>query len=136
MARIRALQKGTLEMIDRRWLLGLALAGFVAGIGAPARAGDGKGPGKEPKLVHKVAPQYPPEAKDDGTEGTVVLEATIAKDGSVSQTRVKQDADPRLVKAARAAVGQWRYEPVRDADGKPVEATISVTVRFALEKKK
>ncbi len=122
-------------MIDRRWLLGITLAGFVAGIAAPAVAGDVKGPAKEPKLVHKVAPQYPPEAKKDGVEGTVVLEATLATDGSVRETRVKQDADPRLVTAARAAVGQWRYEPVRDAGGKAVEATISVTVRFALEKK-
>ncbi len=129
-------------MIDRRWLLGLALAGFVAGIGAPAgagdpaMAGDAKGVAKEPKLVHRVTPQYPPEAREAGTEGTVVLEATIAKDGSVRETRVKQDADPHLVKAARAAVGQWRYEPVRDPQGKAVEATFSVKVRFALDKNK
>ena len=122
-------------MIDRKWLLGVMLAGLVAGLAVPGGAGEGKGTGKEPKLIQKVAPQYPADAKKEGIEGTVVLEATIAKDGSVRETRVKQDADPRLVKAARAAVGQWRYEPVRDSDGKPVEATISTTVRFALQKK-
>jgi periplasmic protein TonB len=122
-------------MIDRKWLLGVMLAGFVAGLVAPVGAGTEQGSGKEPKLVHKVAPQYPPDAKKEGVEGTVSLEATIAKDGSVSETRVKQDADARLVSAARAAVKQWRYEPVRDAGGKAVDATITVTVRFALQKK-
>jgi len=29
-------------------------------------------------------------------------------------------------------VGQWRFEPVRDEDGDPIELLFTVTIRFAL----
>jgi len=110
---------------------GLAAASLWAGTpGEPSQAL------KEPTLVHKVPPQYPADAKKEGIEGVVVLNAVIAKDGSVRETSVKQAADPRLVEAARTAVAQWRYEPVRDKQGEVVEATITVTVRFRLDKSK
>jgi len=86
----------------------------------------------EPRLVHKVAPVYPEDAKKEGVQGTVILDAVISKDGSVSETRLQEDADPRLVEAARTAVEQWRYEPVRDERGEPLEVLFTVTIRFAL----
>jgi len=87
----------------------------------------------EPVLVHKVTPKYPKEAKDEKVQGTVVLEATIGRDGLVAETRLVKDPDPRLSKAARHAVGQWRYKPVLDADGQPLEVLFTVTLRFALK---
>src|SRR5208337_4460842 len=47
------------------------------------------------KPVTKVTPVYPFEAKKAGTEGIVVLRATIEKDGSVSDLRVLR-GDPQL----------------------------------------
>jgi TonB family protein len=130
-------------MINRVWLSSVGLACLVAGLAAaPLAAGEQGQPArydkttmKEPKLVQKVPPQYPPDAKREGVEGTVILDAVIAKDGSVRETRVKQQADARLVSAARAAVEQWRYEPVRDPKGEPIEVIFSVTVLFKLDKK-
>jgi len=89
----------------------------------------------EPVLVHKVAPQYPLEAKEERVQGTVVLDAKIGRDGRgrVVETRVVKDPDPRLTEAARHAVGQWRYKPVLDEDGEPLEVLFTVTVRFALK---
>jgi TonB family protein len=129
-----------MEMIDRKMVLVGTLACFIAGLGAsPAPARDDKQPVRydaqtmsEPKAIHKVAPQYPEEAKKEGVQGVVVLEAVIAEDGSVRETRVLRGEDARLVDAARAAVGQWRYEPVRDENGEPMELLFTVTIRFAL----
>jgi TonB family protein len=86
----------------------------------------------EPKVIHKVAPQYPGDAKEEGVQGAVVLEAVIAEDGSVRETRTVRGEDSRLVEAARAAVGQWRFEPIKDEEGKPMELLFTITVRFAL----
>ena len=80
-----------------------------------------------PKLITKVRPIYPPEAKKAGIEGTVVLRATIGKDGSVSDL-VVLSGDPQLVRAAMDAVQQWRYLP-----GEEVRAA-TVTVNFSLAK--
>ena len=86
----------------------------------------------EPKVIHKVAPQYPKDAKEEGVQGDVVVEAVIAEDGSVRETHAVQGEDSRLVEAALAAVGQWRFEPVRDEDGEPVSVRFKVTIRFKL----
>jgi len=66
------------------------------------------------KVVKKVRPVYPAEAKKAGVEGVVTLRATIEKDGSVSNLEVVS-GPPQLVKAALDAVRQWRYEPSEKA---------------------
>jgi TonB family protein len=126
-----------MEMIDRKTVLAVTLACFVAGLGAATlQAGEpvrfDEATMSEPKVVHKVAPQYPADAKKEGVQGTVVLEALIGEDGSVRETHALKGEDGRLVEAARAAVGQWRFEPVRDQDGEPVAVRFKVTIRFKL----
>ena len=37
----------------------------------------------EPKLVHKVNPAYPDDAKKEGVEGVYVIDLVIAKDGTI-----------------------------------------------------
>ena len=120
----------------------LVLAGAVASSSFPLSAAgaaeeESKGataekakPG-EPRLVHKVNPVYPPEAKKDHLEGLVHIDARIAKDGSVAEAKAV-DGHPTLAEAALAAVRQWRYEPVLGPDKKPVEVRITITVNFRL----
>ena len=86
---------------------------------------------KEPRILRKVNPVYPVEAKADGLEGTVLIEVRLAKDGTVAEARVTS-GHPTLAEASLAAVRQWRYEPVLGPDGEPVEATLTVTIRFTL----
>jgi TonB family protein len=124
-------------MTDRKTLLVATLVAVVAGLGAatllagePVRYDETTM--DEPKLIHRVNPRYPEEAKEDKVQGKVILEAVIAEDGSIRETRVVSGEDVRLVEAARAAVGQWRYEPVRDEEGKPMELLFTITVRFVL----
>jgi TonB family protein len=125
--------------IRRAFLAGVVACGLVALGAAPSWAGTKKKPVrydketmKEPKVIHKVAPQYPADAKEEGVQGTVVLDALIAEDGSIRETTVKEGADARLVEAARTAVAQWRYEPVKDEDGHPIEVLFTVTINFRL----
>lgn len=80
-------------------------------------------------LVHRVAPQYPAQAKQARLQGTVVLQAVIGKDGSVTSVRALK-GNPVLTQAAIDAVKQWRYRPYA-LNGEPVEADTQISVTFS-----
>ncbi len=84
-----------------------------------------------PVLIHKVDPEYPEIARRLHLQGTVVLEAVIARDGSVGQLQLLSSVHPLLDQAATKAVAQWRYRPA-SLKGKPVTVYFTVTVRFLL----
>jgi len=84
----------------------------------------------EANLIHNVAPTYPPEAGRARIEGTVVLLAVIAKDGSVEDVRVKSGLSV-LAQAAIEAVKQWRYRPYL-LNGEPIEVDSQITIDFTL----
>jgi protein TonB len=86
---------------------------------------------KPPKLIKKVAPIYPLEAKEAKIEGTVILEATTNIYGQVKKTRILRSI-PELDQAAIDAVEQWVYEPMI-IDGKPKGVIFTVTVVFKLD---
>jgi len=89
-----------------------------------------------PKIISRVAPQYPPDARQAKLEGVVTLTATIAKDGSVRALRPVRSEPLGLTEAAIKAVSQWRYEPARDAAGNPIESAFYVTMSFTLPRDK
>lgn len=81
-------------------------------------------------LVQRVQPSYPEQAMKVGLEGSVVLQALIRKDGTVSN--LKLISGPFLLgRAAYKAVKQWRYKPYL-LNGEFVEAQTYVTVNFRL----
>lgn len=90
-------------------------------------------PVAEPKLVKKVNPVYPPEARDAKLEGIVLLECAVDTSGRVKSARAIRGEPMGLTEAAIAAVSQWEFEPARGADGRPVEVLFTVTLRFALQ---
>lgn len=81
-------------------------------------------------LIHKVDPTYPMQARSLRIAGTVVLEITIAEDGTIHNVK-KVSGESILVAAATQAVRQWRYSPVL-LNGKPVVAQRQVSVVFKL----
>ena len=95
---------------------------------APVRVG---GNIKEPKRIKLVEPVYPEDAKANGIQGTVIMEVTIATDGSVKSAKVLRSV-PGLDTAALEAVGQWKYE-VTYFENDPVEVLMVVTVNFTLK---
>jgi protein TonB len=86
----------------------------------------------ESNLIHDVSPTYPPEAGRARIEGTVVLLAVIAKDGTVQDVRVESGL-PVLAQAAIDAVKQWRYKPYL-LNGEPIEVDSQITINFTLSR--
>ena len=111
---------GTTTSSQRRELLG-------PGIDAPLRIG---GDIKEPKKLKNVPPIYPIEAQAAKIQGIVIIEAIIAKDGTVRDARILRSI-PVLDEAAITAVRQWEFTPTF-LNGVPVEVVMTVTVNFTL----
>jgi len=84
----------------------------------------------EGMLLDRVMPIYPPIARAAGVQGTVVLEATISKGGSIENLRVLSGPQ-MLQQAAIDAVSRWRYRPYL-LNGGPVEVETTVSVVFSL----
>lgn len=84
----------------------------------------------EAVLIRKVDPTYPPQARVQRLAGSVILDATIAEDGSIHEVKVVS-GPPQLAAAATAAVRQWRYSPSL-LSGKPIEVQKQITIVFKL----
>jgi TonB family protein len=79
-------------------------------------------------VAYRVQPTYPEAARKKGVKGSVVLNASIDKDGNVSGLEVVS-GNAQLANAAVAAVKQWRYQ-VYYHNGQPAEFQTQVTVQF------
>ena len=82
-------------------------------------------------LIYEVKPVYPPVARITRTQGRVVLEAVISKQGTIETLRVLS-GHPVLAQAALDAVKQWKYRPTI-LNGDPIEVLTTVTVTFTLQ---
>jgi protein TonB len=81
-------------------------------------------------LLDKTMPMYPPIAKAARVSGTVVLQATISKTGTIINLRVI--SGPAMLQAsAMDAVRSWRYRPYL-LNNEPVEVDTTVNVVFSL----
>jgi protein TonB len=84
----------------------------------------------EGNLIRRVEPIYPALARQARIQGTVLLRATISKDGMIENLQLL-NGHPMLAQAAIEAVRQWRYRPYY-LNGLPVEVETQVTVKFTL----
>ena len=82
------------------------------------------------KLVYFPRPEYPRLAVTTRTQGTVVIRAVIARDGTIGNLQLIS-GPPLLVTAALEAVRQWRYKPTI-LNGEPVEVLTEINVNFTL----
>jgi TonB family protein len=83
---------------------------------------------RERKIVQKVQPTYPADAKKSGIEGSVVLDVLITAAGDVTDVKVVKGPE-ELREAASAAVRQWKYAPDN------VDTRATLTIRYRLDKK-
>jgi TonB family protein len=81
-------------------------------------------------LIQKTAPNYPPIAKTARVSGTVVIQATISKNGTIENPHVVS-GPAMLRQAALDAVKTWRFRPYM-LSGEPVEVETTVNVNFAM----
>jgi protein TonB len=81
-------------------------------------------------LIQKTQPTYPPIAKAARVSGTVVIQATISKQGTIENLHVVS-GPAMLQQAALDAVKSWRYRPYL-LNNEPVEVETTVNVIFTL----
>ena len=86
-----------------------------------------------PNLIMHVDPEYPEEAREALTQGTVVVQAIVQTDGTLSIARVLQSVTPELDRNAVLAMQQWRFEP-GTWKGMPVPVEIDVEASFKLKR--
>jgi protein TonB len=86
---------------------------------------------RPPAKTRHVAPIYPAIARQNGVQGTVMLEAVINEAGRVRDVRVLRSI-PLLDAAAIEAVKQWQFTPTL-LNGQPVPVLMTVTVAFQLK---
>jgi protein TonB len=114
----------------KTFIAGLALVGLALALNSgPVRT---SGSEQQKKLVTKVTPVYPADAKAKGIEGTVKLEAVINKDGTVKEVKALSGPE-ELIPSSIEAVRQWVYEPTT-VNGKPVEVITDINVNYTLSK--
>src|SRR5467141_1078606 len=82
------------------------------------------------RLLSRVEPIYPEEAKQQGIQGTVKLHAIIGRQGSVEKLE-SVDGSPVLLAAAMKAVRQWRFTETLLA-GQSVETEEDIAITFRL----
>ena len=85
----------------------------------------------EANLMISRLPTYPDAARATHTEGRVVLQAVVNKDGTMGHLRVIS-GDPALRGAALDAAAKWRYRPYT-VNGQPVDVSTTVAVDFRLD---
>ena len=86
------------------------------------------------KLVKRVNPKYPVDAKAEGIEGRVLLRAVISKEGDpLSLEAINKLVDERLVQSAIESVKQWKWESTL-LNGQPVEIITEIEINYTLAK--
>jgi TonB family protein len=80
------------------------------------------------RLIHEVDPKYPEEARKNKTQGSVVLEATIEKNGNITDLSIIS-GDLVLADAAVDAVRGWAFEPYT-ASGHPIQIRQKLKFNF------
>lgn len=93
-------------------------------------------PGGQEQLDKYLAENviYPVVAVENGIEGTVTIDFIVGKDGSISAVKVARPLDPDLeAEAIRIVKGMPKWTPATDDSGQPVEAPVSLPVKFRLK---
>ncbi len=127
---------------------GLALGNDTGGNGTGGGGGEGpatpapaaraahaeeacEGAPTRPRVISMEQPEYPDAAREAEIEGRVRVELHVDETGAVTSARVLEGLGHGLDEAALAAARAARFEPATRC-GRPVDATFTVGVRFAL----
>jgi len=87
---------------------------------------------RKAKVIYRVEPEYPLDAREKKITGTVVLTLTVDHEGLPQNIQVKKSLYPSLDQSAIEAASKMRFEPAIK-DGQPVSMFISVEMNFDAE---
>lgn len=83
------------------------------------------------RLINRIAPQYPSDARQQHVQGTVAVDVLIGTDGVPVIRKVVANASASLERSAQNAIVQWRYEPAA-CEGKPVPVETVLQINYTL----
>ncbi len=89
---------------------------------------------QQPRVLRKVDPKYPENARRAEREGLVTAEFIVGVDGRATDIKVIKE-EPKgfgFGEAAIDAVERWRFTPAKK-DGESVPMRVKVPVRFSLD---
>ncbi|WP_371378607.1 energy transducer TonB [Sporomusa aerivorans] len=121
-----------------------AAAGEDGGSGGGTGGGQGSGGGGDsasqtrdiipPGVLSRREPPYPEQARQRGTEGTVVLRIEILTNGQAGQVSVHRSSGSELLdEAAATAARRWRFVPAKvRSTGQSIAVFTTTPVIFKL----
>jgi len=83
------------------------------------------------RRVKNVVASYPPEARHQQLQGTVLLDVLIGKDGIPTIRKVLDSPGASLEKSSKNAIAGWRYEPAA-CHGEPVQVETVLRINYFL----
>jgi TonB family protein len=97
-------------------------------------SGDGQ-KNRQARVIYRVEPKYPDDAREKQITGSVVLTLTVDHDGNPQNIAVKKSLYPSMDQAAIEAARKMRFEPAMK-DGQVVSAFLQVEFYFSMESKR
>lgn len=89
-----------------------------------------------PSYLRNPAPVYPYEARQQGWEGAVLVEAEVLPSGRCGQTRVLTSSGYRVLdESAIQAIRRWQFKPATRG-AVPVSVWVEIPVTFRLTEMK
>lgn len=88
---------------------------------------------KPPQVLTRLDPYYPVEARQSGTEGSVLVRVLIDEEGRVEEAEVIESEPAGVFDAAALkAIRGWRFSPAQRL-GQPVAVRVDIPVSFRLD---
>lgn len=123
--------------LSNRWRIGLLATTAVAVLGVSSLLGQqadkvynvGDEGVTAPSVLHRVDPDYTPEAKAEKISGSVTLGFEITPAGLPREIKVVESLDRGLDQNAEAALREWRFRPAT-RDGRAVAVAAKVKFQF------
>jgi TonB family protein len=86
---------------------------------------------QRPVAVSQARPEYPPEKRQAGVSGQVLVDFIVGGDGHVYNARAVDSSEPGFEDSAVQAVSQWVFKPGQLA-GQAVNTHMQVPIVYAL----
>ncbi len=89
--------------------------------------------GGRPRYIDNPKPAYPPEAREKGHQGEVVLRVEVLVNGRVGQIEIKKSSGYELLDhSAFITVKQWRFVPAKRGEVS-IPLWVNIPIKFQLE---
>jgi len=87
---------------------------------------------KAPFPTNSVSAEFPDEARHKNRSGLCIVSMIVDAKGLPRNVKVQRCTDSLFAESSLEAAKQYRFEPAKNAEGKPVSVVISVEVNYEI----